>query len=229
MKRVIILLLAVMCTFSSYAQSEYEKLSIATSVQDVAVSVGPYMSFHNEDLNNGINLNVDYGHFFGDLGFGVRGGLNYVHTLEEGIYLLGMPLNCAWRMPLGEGTSIKVKGGGDNDIRYHRFNFEATLGVTPSIIMGSGYETTSFDSAIGFPYTTDMIITNRFCITGDVGCKISMRLGGQYSLFVQPQYHYRFTNNYSKTTYFGYSESMSETYIPTRSYFSANIGVSLTL
>lgn len=228
MKRVFMLFLACAISLTGFAQSEYQKFNIANSKHDVSLSVGPYMSFHHEDLNNGINLNVDYGHFFGKKhNVGIRTGLNYINRLENGIYLLGIPVASVWKMPLDRGAVIKYEGNNDKK-RYHRFMLETNLGVTPSLIMGHGYESKGFDSAVGFPCTKSMDVTKRFCLTGDVGCKVSMRFG-KYSIFVQPQYHYRLTNNYSKYIGYSYSNSVSETYIPTRSYFSANLGVSLAL
>lgn len=229
MKFFVQLCLLLLVAQGALAQQSRPPFNPALSQDQIGLSVGVYSANSGNELNEGINYEVDWYHNFTRV-FGVRGGVALVENLDNGIHLARVPLGVTLRIPhYGSGTERLLYStanyitSGDYSLSsalfsFLPFDFEFTAGITPGVLMGRR-ESRSLAVTGGDSWEHGVRVRSRFSLTADVGCSLVLSIS-RVVVRITPIYHYSLTDNFDI-----FSDHSSDVKT-SRSFFSIGGGLS---
>ena len=206
MKRLLIILSAILTTIPLYAQKVLENDEI---IATVGVNVPMYRSMESD-----VVIGLHYGHYYPN-GVGFRAGFQYIPTVVEIDNNFSVPLAITYRtgsrslaakltsaaygvartQAYNEGSTLKYGMANFLMNLFDRLEFHA--GLTPGYVAGKSRETypSYHYSGLGYWEKTWTEKPSSFSLSADAGFDISFRIW-RFDLKLMPAFHYNITNNF---------------------------------
>ena len=206
MKRLLIIVSAILVTIPLYAQKALENDEI---IATVGVNVPMY-----KNMESDVVVGLHYGHYYPN-GVGFRAGFQYIPTVVEIDNSFSVPLAVTYRTgSRSRSTKLTAAAHGvagtqvydeEDVLKYGLVNFLMNLfdrlefhaGLTPGYVAGQSRDMypSYHDSGMGYWEKTWTEKPSSFSLSADAGLGISFRIW-RFDLKLMPAFHYNITNNY---------------------------------
>ena len=238
MKRLLIIVSAILVTIPLYAQKALENDEI---IATVGVNVPMY-----KNMESDVVVGLHYGHYYPN-GVGFRAGFQYIPTIVEIDNSFSVPLAVTYRTgSRSRSTKLTAAAHGvagtqvyeeEDILKYGLVNFLMNLfdrlefhaGLTPGYVAGKSRDIypSYHNSGMGYWEKTWTEKPSSFSLSADAGLDISFRIW-RFDLKLMPAFHYNITNNYRyhiQEGVRGSDEVIRTTIKPIKWFFTFNGGL----
>ena len=238
MKRLLIIVSAILVTIPLYAQKALENDEI---IATVGVNVPMY-----KNMESDVIVGLHYGHYYPN-GVGFRTGFQYIPTVVEIDNSFSVPLAVTYRTgSRSRSTKLTAAAHGvagtqvyeeEDILKYGLVNFLMNLfdrlefhaGLTPGYVAGKSRDMypSYHNSGMGYWEKTWTEKPSSFSLSADAGLGISFRIW-RFDLKLMPAFHYNITNNYRyhiQEGVRGSDEVIRTTIKPIKWFFTFNGGL----
>ena len=238
MKRLLIIVSAILVTIPLFAQKPLENDEIFATV---GVNVPMYKKMESD-----VVVGLHYGHYYPN-GVGFRAGFQYIPTVVEIDNSFSVPLAVTYRTgSRSRSTKLTAAAHGvagtqvyeeEDILKYGLVNFLMNLfdrlefhaGLTPGYVAGKSRDMypSYHNSGMGYWEKTWTEKPSSFSLSADAGLGISFRIW-RFDLKLMPAFHYNITNNYRyhiQEGVRGSDEVIRTTIKPIKWFFTFNGGL----
>ena len=238
MKRLLIIVSAILVTIPLYAQKALENDEI---IATVGVNVPMY-----KNMESDVVVGLHYGHYYPN-GVGFRAGFQYIPTIVEIDNSFSVPLAVTYRTgSRSRSTKLTAAAHGvagtqvyeeEDILKYGLVNFLMNLfdrlefhaGLTPGYVAGKSRDMypSYHNSGMGYWEKTWTEKPSSFSLSAEAGLDISFRIW-RFDLKLMPAFHYNITNNYRyhiQEGVRGSDEVIRTTIKPIKWFFTFNGGL----
>ena len=238
MKRLLIIVSAILVTIPLYAQKALENDEI---IATLGVNVPMY-----KNMESDVVVGLHYGHYYPN-GVGFRAGFQYIPTVVEIDNSFSVPLAVTYRTgsrsryakltAAAHGVARTQVYDEEDVLKYGLVNFLMNLfdrlefhaGLTPGYVAGKSRDMypSYHDSGMGHWKKTWTEKPSSFSLSADAGLGISFRIW-RFDLKLMPAFHYNITNNYRyhiQEGVRGSDEVIRTTVKPIKWFFTFNGGL----